>query len=106
MKPLGEISTISYSLNLQDDRPTILFGPHVDDISHKDVPPFYVSLSIHNSILHNTMLDLGASHNLMPRRIMDELGLEVIIPYKDLFSFDSNKVKFLGLIKDLVIALA
>ena len=42
----------------------------------------------------------------MPRRIMDELGLEVTRPYKYLFSFDFNKVKCLGLIKDLVISLA
>ena len=52
------------------------------------------------------MLDSGASHNLMPRRIMDKLGLDVTRPYKDLFSFNSNKVKLLGLIKDLVISLA
>ena len=43
---------------------------------------------------------------MMPRRIMDELGLEVTRPYIYLFSFDSNKVKFLGLIKYLVITLA
>lgn len=43
---------------------------------------------------------------MMPRMIMEKLGLEVTRPYKDLFSFDSNKIKFLGLIKDLVISLA
>ena len=52
------------------------------------------------------MLDLGSSHNLMPGRVMDEMGFKVTRPYKDIFSFDSNKVKFLGLIKDLVISLA
>ena len=52
------------------------------------------------------MLDSGATHNLMPGRIMDELGLEVTIPYKYLFSFDSIKVKWLSLIKYLVISLA
>ena len=93
-------------MNLQDDRPTILFGPHVDEPSDEYIPLFYVSLSIHNVILHNTMLDLGASHNLMPRKIMDKLGLDVTRLYKDLFSFDSSKVKCLGLIKDLVISLA
>ena len=51
------------------------------------------------------MLDSGATHNLMPMRIMDELGLEVTRPYKYLFSFDSNKVKCLGMIKYLVIYL-
>ena len=52
------------------------------------------------------MLDLGASHNLMPKRIMDQLGLDMTRPYKDLFSFDYNKVKCLVLIKDLVISLS
>jgi hypothetical protein len=51
------------------------------------------------------MLDLGASHNLMPKAIMEKLGLEVTRPYKDLHSFDSNKVKCIGLIKDLCITL-
>ena len=106
LKPPGETSVISYTLNVQDDIPTILFGLHVDESVDEDVPPFYVSLNIHNAILHNAMLDSGASHNLMHRMIMDKLGLEVTRPYKDLFSFDSSKVKCLGLIKYLVISLA
>ena len=56
--------------------------------------------------IHNAMLDLGAFHNLIPKMIMDQLGLDVTRPYKDIFSFDSNKVKCLGLIKDLDISLA
>jgi hypothetical protein len=42
----------------------------------------------------------------MPKAVMDELGLEVTKPYHDLFSFDSRKVRCLGLIKYLVINLA
>ena len=51
------------------------------------------------------MLDSGASHNLMPKMIMDNLGLDITRPYIDLFSFDSRKVRCLGLIKDLVVSL-
>ena len=51
------------------------------------------------------MLDSGASHNLMPKMIMDNLGLDITRPYKDLYSFDSRKVRCLGLIKDLVVSL-
>jgi hypothetical protein len=69
-------------------------------------PPFYTSLNIHDKILHNCLLDSGASHNLMPKEMMDELGLDITKPYHDLFSFDSRKVTCLGLIKDLVINLA
>ena len=51
------------------------------------------------------MLDSGASHNLMPKEVMEKLGLEVTRTYKDLHSFDSNKVRCIGLIKDLCITL-
>jgi hypothetical protein len=56
--------------------------------------------------LHNTILDTGESHNLIPKVIMVELGLDITRPYKDIFSFDSRKFKCLGLIKYLVVSLA
>jgi hypothetical protein len=70
------------------------------------IPPFYISLNIHDKTFHNAMLDSSASHNLMPKAIMEKLGLDITIPYKDLYSFDSSKVKCLGLIKDLCVTLA
>ena len=69
-------------------------------------PPFYISLNIHDNILHNCLLDSGTSHNLMLKVVMDELGLNITKPYLDLFYFDSRKVKCLGLIKYLVINLS
>ena len=103
---MGGISAISDSLNVQYDRPTILFEPHVDEPSNEKFTPFYVILNIHNVVLHNSMLYSATSQNLMPRRIMDQLGLDMTRRYKDIFSFDSNKFKCLGLIKDLFISLA
>lgn len=94
----------SNTVNLQDDKPTIMFGPRVEN-SQEDVPPFYISLRIHNLFLHNDMLHSGASLNLMPKMIMDNLGLNITRPYKDLFSFDSRRVRCLGLFKDLVVCL-
>ena len=52
------------------------------------------------------MLDSGASHNLMPKVVMESLGLEITKPYKYFYSFDSSRVKCLGLIKDLCVNLA
>ena len=51
------------------------------------------------------MHDFGASHNLMPKIVMERLGLEITRPYKDLYSFDSSRVNFLGLIEDLCVSL-
>lgn len=74
---LGEGTNI---INLTDDQPELLFGP-------------------------DAMLDSGASYNLMPIVIMEKQGLDVKIPYKCLYSFDSSKVRCLGLIKDLCVTL-
>jgi hypothetical protein len=95
------------TLNVQDDHPAILFVPHVEETSDiEEVPLFYVSIKVHDMTLQTTMLDFCALHNLMPKVIMEELGLDITRPYKDLFSFDSNKFKFLGLIKDFFVSLA
>ena len=37
---------------------------------------------------------------------MEQLGLQITRPYKDLYYFDSKSVKCLGMIKDLVVNLA
>jgi hypothetical protein len=42
----------------------------------------------------------------MPKVFMEELGLDITKPYQDMYSFDSKKVKCLGLIKDMVVSLA
>lgn len=94
-------------LNLSDDQPKLLFGTELEGKPQEGgVPLFYVNLNIHDKILHSTMLDSGASHNLMPKKVMEKLGLDITRQYKDLYSFDSSKVRCLGLIKDLCVTLA
>jgi hypothetical protein len=64
------------SINLQDEKPAVILGPMVEDRDDSS-PPFYTSLNIHDKVLHNCLMDSGASHNLMPKTVMEELGLEV-----------------------------
>ena len=71
----------------------------------EEVPPFYLSLNVHDMVVNNVMLESGASHNLMLKGVVGSLGLEVTRPYKDLYYFDSKKVKCLGLIKDMLVTL-
>jgi hypothetical protein len=92
------------SVNLQDEKLVVVLGPMVED-KYDPSPPFYTSLNIHDKVLHNCLMDLGASHNLMPKIVIEELGLEVTKDYHDLFSFDSRRVQCLGVIKDLVVSL-
>jgi hypothetical protein len=43
-------------VNLQYDKPTVTIGPMVEDRDDY-FPPFYISLNIHDKILHNYLLD-------------------------------------------------
>jgi hypothetical protein len=97
-------SVSSDVISLQDENPAITLGTHIEDGSNAS-PPFYISLNVHDKILHNYLKDSGASHNVMPKVVMEELGLEITKPYQDLYSFDSKKVKCLRLIKYMVVSL-
>ena len=50
-------------LELTEDNPTIILGSKIDsmDSEYEEVPPFYMSLNMHDMVLHNAMLDSGAS---------------------------------------------
>ena len=99
------VSFSSDTINLSDDKPNIVLGPMIEE-RDESCHPFYISLNIHEKTLHNCLLDSGASHNLMSKTVMHGLGLEITRTYHDLFSFDSRKVKCLGLIKYLVVSLS
>ena len=102
---LSQNVNINDTVNLQEDKPVVVFCPHVEQVD-SSTPPLYIYLFIHDFLLHNCMFDSGASHNLMPLSVMKQLNLQVTKTYRDLYSFDSNKVKCLGVIKDMVVSLA
>jgi hypothetical protein len=58
------------TLNIHDEFLTITFIPHIDN-KEDCVAPFYITLNIHDKLLHKCMLDSGASHNLIPKSIME-----------------------------------
>jgi len=62
------------SINLQYEKSSFILGPMVEDKDDSS-PPFYTSLNIHDKVLNKCLMDLGASHNLMPNNIMEEIGL-------------------------------
>lgn len=68
-------------VNLYDDQPELIFGPEVNGKPLEGgIPPFYVSLNIHDKILHNAMFDSRASHNLIPKSVMEKLDLDITKP--------------------------
>jgi hypothetical protein len=92
------------SINLQDKNPAVILGPMVED-RYDSSPPLYTSLNIHDKVLHNFLMDLGSSLNIMPKTVTQELRLEVTKENHDLYYFDSRRVQCLGVIKDLVVTL-
>jgi len=106
MSKILNVDPLSDMVNVEDDQPELIFGPALEGQSEdSEVASFYISLRLHEYVLHNAMFDLGASHNLMPKAIMEKLGLDITRKYHDLYSFDSGRVRCIGLIKDLVMTL-
>ena len=52
----------------------VLFEPHVEELD-PSTAPFFVTLVIHDLLLHNCMLDSRASHNLMPLAMIKKTSL-------------------------------
>jgi hypothetical protein len=63
-------------INLQYEKPMIMFGPHIQN-ARDSVAPFYITLTMHDHLLNDCMLDYQASQNLMPKVIMEKLGLDI-----------------------------
>ena len=82
----------SDTVNLQEENPKIFIGSALAEKTENYAsasPPFYITLTIHEQMIHNFFLDSGASHNLMPKVVMEALGLSITKPYHDLYAFDS-----------------
>ncbi|KAH9297485.1 hypothetical protein KI387_029167, partial [Taxus chinensis] len=49
--------------------------------SQLNVDPFFTTLIIKDRVLHNCMFDSGASCNVMPIEVMNEMDIKLIAPY-------------------------
>jgi hypothetical protein len=68
-------------INLQDERPKIMFGPHIEN-DKDSMAPFYITLIVHDHFFNNCMLESSASQNMIPKVIMDKLCLKITILIK------------------------
>jgi hypothetical protein len=92
-------------MEIHEDAPVILQGMDHNrgNGSHQ---PFFISLLVNNLLLHNCVLDSGASSNVMTRKVMEQLNLRISRPYHNVSAMDSREIKVHGLIKDLQVHLA
>jgi ribonuclease HI len=89
--------TIAYQ-----DAPVIL--QNLDRANQKNLP-FYLSLLVNDKVLHNCMLDSGASSNVMTKKVMEQLNLRISRPYHNICALDSQTIEVFGLIKGLQVYL-
>jgi hypothetical protein len=75
------------------------------DRKNEEHAPFFISLVVNDLLLHNCMLDSGASTNVMSLKVMNQLGLKITRPYRNVCGIDSKLIKVCGLIKDLKVYL-
>jgi hypothetical protein len=76
------------------------------DRGNENNNPFFLSLLVNDFILHNCMLDSGATSNVMTKKVMEQLNLRISRPYHNIFSMDSRTIEVHGLIKGLQVHLA
>jgi ribonuclease HI len=60
---------------------------------------------VNDKVLHNCMLDSGASSNVMTKKVMEQLNLRISRPYHNICALDSQTIEVFGLIKGLQVYL-
>ena len=94
LKMIGSANNqpLSDTMNLQEENPKIFIGSALAGKIENEAgasPPFYITLIVHEQMIHNCLLDSRASHNLMSKAVMEALGLSITKPYHDMYAFDS-----------------
>ncbi|KAH9303302.1 hypothetical protein KI387_014885 [Taxus chinensis] len=87
-----------------DEPPEVYLGTSLVD-SQLNVDPFFTALIIKDRFLHNCMFDLGASCNVMPLEVINELNIKVIAAYVKCTTMDSREVLVVRCVKGLVVQL-
>jgi ribonuclease HI len=70
------------------------------------VLPFLLTFEVFNKSLHNCLVDLGASFNVMPLSICKKLNAVLLKSDKHVIQLDRTQVKVMGELKDVMIRIA
>jgi hypothetical protein len=73
--------------------------------SRSQTPPFLLTFKIFNQNVHNRLVDLGASSNMMPYSVCKKLNVEPQIFKINIIQLGRLHVMFLGELKDVLIHL-
>jgi hypothetical protein len=80
------------------DPPIMLQADHFR-VQYDEHPPFFMTLIMNNKSLNNCMLDSGAGANVMSLKVIQQLGLKVTRPYRNVCGFESRVIPTHGVIQ-------
>jgi hypothetical protein len=86
------------------DPPIMLQADHFR-VQYGENPPFFMTLVMNNKSLNNCMLDTGAGANIMSFKVMQQLGLKVTRPYRNVCGFESKAIPTHGVIENVKVCL-
>jgi hypothetical protein len=77
------------------DPPIMLQVDHFR-VQYGENPPFFMTLAMNDKSLNNCMLDTGVGANMMPLKVMRQVGLKVTRPYRNVCGFKSKAIPTQG----------
>jgi hypothetical protein len=86
------------------DPPIMLQADHFR-VQYDEHPPFFMTLIMNNKSLNNCMLDSGAGANMMSLKVMQQVGLKVTRPYRNVCGFESKAIPTHGVIENVEVCL-
>jgi hypothetical protein len=73
------------------DPPIMLQADHFR-VQYGENPPFFMTLTMNNKNLNNCMLDTGVGANMMSLKVVQQMGLKVTRPYRNVCGFKSKEI--------------
>jgi hypothetical protein len=86
------------------DPPIMLQATHFR-VQYGENPPFFMTLTMNNKNLNNCMLDTGVGANMMSLKVMQQVGLKVTRPYRNVCGFESKAIPTHGVVESVEVRL-
>jgi hypothetical protein len=86
------------------DPPIMLQADHFR-IQYGENPPFFMTLMMNNKYLNNCMLDTSVGANMMSLKVMQQMGIKVTRPYRNVCGFESKAIPTHGVVENVEVQL-
>jgi hypothetical protein len=86
------------------DPPIMLQVDHFR-VQYGENPPFFMTLTMNDKNINNCMLETGVGANMMSLKVMQQLGLKVTRPYRNVCGFESKAIPTHGVVENVEVRL-